>query len=153
MKKIIYLVLSFLTLGIVACSSDKNDGEEMMAPVVVGVYNLTEINVSTAQDVNEDGVASSNLLEELSCLNGELTISSNGTWTLDLTDATITSVTGDFYGIRCGDPMSYTGSWTFSSNILNLNSSAFATFNFNETTLTENVGEDLPGIIARTYVR
>lgn len=121
--------------------------------MVIGVYNLTKINVSAAQYSNEDGISSTNLLDKLPCLNGELTISSNNIWTLILTDATITSVTGDLYGIRCGQSISYSGNWTFSNNILNLNSSTFAMFNYNDSTLSENISKELQGIISRKYVK
>lgn len=62
-----------------ACPSDNNgsnEGEE--SSLVIGTYNLTEVNVSNSEGLNKDGVLSINLLDELSCLDGVLINNADG---------------------------------------------------------------------------
>ena len=152
--KFVKYVLFFCSIIIfAACSSDDDGNESQESPLVIGTYNLTEVNLSTAQDPNEDGVSSVNMLDELSCLTGLLTVSGDGTWNMDLIELNITSITGDLYDIRCGRAINYTGKWTILSNVLNLNNSEFSTMTFNSSTLTESVNDDLPGISSRRFLK
>ena len=112
-----------------------------------------DVNLSVAQDPNEDGKASVNMLDELSCLTGLLKVNVDGTWEMNLIELNITSITGDLYGIRCGRTINYTGKWSFQSNVLNLNNSEFANMIFNSSTLTESINEDLPGILNRRFLK
>ena len=98
---------------LVACSSDDSNGEGNETSLVLGTYALTEVNVSIAQDPNEDGTFSVNMVDELPCLNGILTISADGSWNMALTNLNITTVTGDFYPVFCGDSQDYIGNWSF----------------------------------------
>ncbi len=147
--------LVFLLFGIIlfsACSSDDGDGSNEN-PLVVGTYTLTEINVSIAQDPNEDGTASTNMVEELPCLTGSLSVRADGTWNMTLTEINITTVTGDFYPVFCGESQVYSGNWSFQNNQLNLNSIVFASFNYSNDILVENINEDLPGLRNRVFER
>lgn len=139
-----------LVLVFISCSSDDGGAETETAPVV-GVWNLTEVNISIAQDPNEDGTASTNMVDELPCLTGVLTIDPSGVWSATLTDVNIISVTGDFYVVRCLDNLSYSGRYTYQNGQLNLNSSSFSSFSLDGTTLTQNLGEQLPGILSYRY--
>ena len=153
MKNFKYVLVFCSILIIAACSSDDDGNETQESSLVIGAYNLTEVNLSTAQDPNEDGVSSINMLDELSCLTGLLTVSEDGTWDMDLIELNITSITGDLYGIRCGRTINYTGKWTILSNVLNLNNSEFSTMIFNSSTLTESINDDLPGISNRKFLK
>ena len=93
------------------------------------------------------------MLDELDCLNGKLVVSADGTWNIDMVELYITSVTGDFYATRCGRTINYTGKWSFESNILDLNSYDFKTMQMNSSELTENINEDLPGILNRKFTK
>lgn len=118
---------------------------------VVGTYNLTEVNVSIPQDPNEDGTSSTNMVEELPCLTGVLIVGMDSRWSLTLTGLNITPVTGNFYAVQCENSFSYSGSYTFENNQLILNDSNFDTLTLNGIVLTENIGEDLPGVLSYVY--
>ncbi len=67
MKNSIYssgLILFFL---LISCTSDDVNVDDSH---IVGIWKLTEWNVKTPLDLNNDGIASSNLLTEFGCLNG-----------------------------------------------------------------------------------
>ena len=148
-----FLTLFLITL-LFSCSSD--DGTTTMTAdlsAVVGTYNLTEVNVSIPQDPNEDGTSSTNMVEELPCLAGVLNIGADSKWDLTLTGLNITPVTGDFYAVQCENSFSYSGSFIFQNNQLVLNDINFDTFSLNGTVLTENKGEDLPGVLSYVYTK
>ena len=149
--KYVLVFCSIIILG--ACSSDEGVNESQESSLVIGTYDLTEVYLSAAQDPNEDGVSSVNMLDELSCLTGLLTVSADGTWDMDLIELNITSITGDLYDIRCGRAINHTGKWTILSNVLNLNNSEFSTMIFNSSTLTESINDDLPGILNRKFLK
>tara|TARA_R110000765_G_scaffold46736_4_gene96338 strand:+ start:3470 stop:3934 length:465 start_codon:yes stop_codon:yes gene_type:complete len=153
MNKYTYFFFISLVMLLSGCSSDDRDDEVDNSALVIGTYNLTEVNVNVAQDVNEDGVSSNNMLDELECLNGILIISDNNTWTLDLVNLDITSVTGDFYAIRCGRTNSFTGKWSFQGSTLKLNASDFGTMTLNNLILTEGINENLPGVLNRKFTK
>ncbi|TDS16997.1 hypothetical protein DFQ03_1487 [Maribacter caenipelagi] len=153
MKKYTYYLFTCLVLVFISCSSDDSETATDDSALVIGTYSLSEINVNVAQDVDEDGTASNNMLDELDCLNGTLTINADGTWDLDLVELDITSVTGDFYAIRCGRTNNFTGKWTFQSSVLDLNASNFSAMVLNSSVLIEGVNEDLPGVLNRKFVK
>ncbi|WP_423998449.1 hypothetical protein [Maribacter sp. IgM3_T14_3] len=153
MRKYILYFITCLVLLFTGCSSDDGDATTDDSALVIGTYMLTEINVNIAQDVNEDGTASNNMLDELDCLNGTLEINADGTWDLDMVALDITSVTGDFYAIRCGRTDTFTGKWTFQSSVLDLNATNFSTMVLNSSILTEGVNEELPGVLNRKFTK
>lgn len=153
MRKLKFVLFLVIPILVASCSDDDGEATGSATPVVVGVYNLTEVNISAAQDPNEDGIFSTNMLDELSCLNGLLNISADGTWDMNLTEVRITSVTGDLYPVSCGDSQEYSGNWSFQNNQLNLNSTFFTSFTYNNDGLVENVNENLPGILNRKFER
>lgn len=153
MKKYTYSLFTCLVLLFISCSSDDDAITIDDSALVIGTYNLTEINVNIAQDVDEDGTSSNNMLDELDCLSGALEIKADGTWSIDLVRLDITSVTGDFYAIRCGRTNNFTGKWTFQSSVLDLKATNFNTMVLNSSVLTEGVNEDLPGVLNRKFTK
>ena len=147
------LVLLICSTFIVGCSSDDSDGDTVDNSAILGSYNLTEVNISIPQDPNEDGTSSTNMVEELSCLSGQLSISADGTWDMTLVELSISAVTGDFYAVRCAGDVAnnYSGRFSFQNNQLTLDASQFSTFQFNGDILTENINEELPGILTRKF--
>ncbi len=146
-------ILSFLILSVlfISCSSDdSSDSSDEISPVV-GIWSLTELNINIAQDPNEDGTASTNMVDELPCITGVININASGTWTATITVVNITPVTGDFYVVRCSETISYSGNYIFTNNQLNLNDSSFSAFSLSGTTLTENLGDNLPGVLNYKY--
>ena len=155
MKSLKRITTAFLfSLVLFSCSSDDGDTSIVSESFLgIGVWNLTEVNVSAAQDLNDDGTFSTNLIEELPCLSGVLNIRSNNTWSATISDVDVTAVTGDLYIIDCGSSLSFSGNWNNSGNILNLNYLDFKEFTLSGDTLTENKGENLPGLLSFVYTK
>ncbi|AZQ58726.1 hypothetical protein EJ994_07885 [Maribacter sp. MJ134] len=146
--------LFIILMVLFSCSSD--DGGTPVVPesfLAIGAWDLTAVNINLAQDVNEDGTSSTNLIDELPCLSGLLTINSNNTWTARITDVSVTPVTGELYIIDCGNTLSFSGNWSNTGNTLSLNSSDFQDFTLSGDTLTENRGENLPGFLNFVYTK
>ncbi|WP_115461430.1 hypothetical protein [Winogradskyella aurantiaca] len=81
MKKI--LLLGCLSIILISCSSDDSvplsETDDLL-----GLWKLTEWNTETAFDINNDGIANTNLLEEIDCLDNEtITFNSSNTAFVD----------------------------------------------------------------------
>ncbi|WP_281542733.1 hypothetical protein [Maribacter aestuarii] len=153
MKYLKYILGLSLLIALVSCSSDDGATDSTATPLVVGTWSLTEVNVSIPQDPNDDGTASTNMVDELPCLTGLLIISENGNWTASITDVSITPITGDLYAIQCEQSISYSGNWSFQNNVLSLNRVGFSPITLSGDTLRESRNEDLPGIQSLVYTR
>jgi len=156
MKMSIQRLSTFFIILTVLFSCSSDDGGTPVIPdsfLAIGAWNLTAVNVSVAQDVNEDGASSTNLIDELPCLSGLLTINSNNTWSATIVDIDVTPITGDLYIINCGSSLSFSGNWSNTGNTLSLNSSDFQDFTLSGDTLTENKGENLPGFLSFVYTK
>jgi len=93
-KYILTSLLAVLFLGFTSCSGDEepvdplllnnggnNGGGGSGTSTIFGVYVLTAFNSSVAIDLNGDGVASINQLNETTCLNNSfLTLNQNNTF-------------------------------------------------------------------------
>ncbi len=140
-----------LALLFAACSSDDggpaSPNNQAQIDALVGTWNLVELNVNPAQDVNEDGTSSENLLEELPCLTGTLVLSSTLDWDLNIVEPSIVSITEGDYAISCAPASITSGVWGLQNNQLQLlRGSQLTTYTINGTTLTLTRGENLPGI-------
>ena len=152
MKKSFAIACSFAVL--LGCSLD--DGIDTIPPpnfAVLGLWDLTEVNVNPPQDLNEDGTTSTNLLNELDCLSGELLINGDLQWSLDQTELLITVITNDQFGILCNGTNSSVGLWFSDENEVTFEDNPlFSSLQIENNQLVFNSGEDLPGIQSFVYV-
>ena len=152
MKKSLVIACCFIIF--LGCNLD--DGTEGVAPPnfdVLGLWDLTEVNVNPPQDLNEDGTASTNLLNELDCLSGELLINGDLQWSLDQTELLITVITNDQFGILCNGTNSSVGLWFSDENEVTFEDNPlFSSLQIENNQLVFNSGEDLPGIQSFVYV-
>ena len=157
MKTIRYIlsICSFiLVLG--GCSDDdgkvvSNDELEMTA----GTYQLVELNINPAQDINNDGNTTSNVLTELPCATGTLNLRNDGNWIWTTLEMSVTSITGGTFHLSCtSDITSRSGSWNISNNQVILFDGA-TNFNFTKDAdrLTIILGDDLPGFESMVFER
>lgn len=152
-KKIPLLVCSVLLLF--SCSND--DGEQGIDPPnfdVIGLWDLVEVNVNPAQDINMDGTASTNLMDEMDCISGTLLIDGDLVWTYEQTDIAVSLITNDQYVITCLESVTATGTWfsdeveaTFDGN------SVLTALQIDGELLVNQLGQDLPGIQSYVYER
>ena len=154
MKKLLYLVLSVLVLS---CSDD-DDGS---APnpnleLVIGTWNLSELTISPEQDIDGDGTFTTNILDELDCISGVLNLRNDNTWSFTGNDVIITTITGGLFVFRCSDEnRNAGGNWDLNGNLVRLadqagNITEF-TFSSSNNTLTNIIGEVLPGLQGEVY--
>lgn len=157
MKTIRYIlsICSFI-LVLVGCSDDdgkvvSNDELEMTA----GTYQLVELNINPAQDINNDGNTTSNVLTELPCATGTLNLRNDGNWIWTTLEMSVTSITGGTFHLSCTpDITSRSGSWNISNNQVILFDGA-TNFNFTKDAdrLTIILGDDLPGFESMVFER
>lgn len=151
-KRTICYALSLLLL--MACSSDDGGDTGPQGIEFAGTWMLTQINLSSAIDANNDGTTSANLLEEVACLRETITLETNFEWGSDGINAQlITQITGNLYNVSCSELENEDGDWGVSGNNLFLIGSVNRTFLISGDQLIENLGQDLPGIRTMVYVR
>jgi hypothetical protein len=124
----------------------------------VGTWDLTELTISPAQDINGDGSTTTNIVAELACINGRISLSDNNTWSFTGNDVVITTITGGLFNFQCSiGNRSEGGNWDIDGNVLRLadgtGSITIFTFNTTENTLTNIIGETLPGLQAEVYTK
>lgn len=93
-----------LSLLLVSCTNNTDD-----IISVEGVWELTEYNVANGFDINNDGVANTNLLEEIECLNQETLIfesngvvKSNTTFNPSIDIALVNEATNEYtFDVKC----------------------------------------------------
>ncbi|KQC29106.1 hypothetical protein AAY42_03750 [Flagellimonas eckloniae] len=152
-KKVPLLVCFVLLLF--SCSID--DGEQGIDPPnfdVIGLWDLVEVNVNPAQDINMDGTASTNLIDEMDCISGTLLIDGDLVWTYEQTDIAVSPITNNQYVVTCLESVTATGTWfsdeveaTFDGN------SVLTALQIDGELLVNQLGQDLPGIQSYVYER
>lgn len=154
MKKIKVLIPLLVVLFIFqACSSDDNAPPIDNNDAVVGTWNLAELNINPAQDINGDGNTTSNILTELPCATGTLVINSDGTWSSTVVNLQITTITGGLFDIKCSNTSNTSsGVWQLQNSQLSLffNTTLFL-YNLSGSRLTNTTNEDLPGFMSEVY--
>ncbi|PRX54989.1 hypothetical protein [Flagellimonas meridianipacifica] len=150
------LRIVFVLLIVLTNSCNLDDGVEQ-TPLpnfeVIGLWDLVEVNINPPQDLNMDGTASANLMDELECITGSLLIDGNLVWTFEQSDIAITTITGDMFSADCNGTITGTGSWfsdetevTFSGN-----DDILTGLRISGDQLVNDIGEDLPGIQSFVY--
>lgn len=148
------LFLFFSCLIISSC--DLDDGVQGIPPPnfdVLGLWDLVEVNVNPPQDINMDGTASTNLMDELDCISGSILIDGDLVWTYEQSDITVTTITGGLFSADCNGTITATGNW-FSDEIevtFSGNDAVLTSLRISGEQLVNEVGEDLPGIQSFVY--
>ncbi|AWX46103.1 hypothetical protein HME9304_03135 [Flagellimonas maritima] len=143
----------FLISTLLSCNiNDDNNGVEPPNFNVIGLWDLVEVNVSAEQDIDSNGAASKNLVDEMDCIFGTLLIDGDLVWTYNQTPITITSITNDQFAFSCSDTVSASGTW-FSDEIEATFSGddVLSTLKINGGMLVNEVGNELPGIQSFVY--
>ena len=155
MKKLLTILVAF---ALFSCSDD--DGGPATNPnrdLVIGSWNLSELTISPAQDINGDLNTTTNVLSEIECsISGRITISDNNTWAFTGNDLVITTITEGLFIFQCSDnTRNEGGNWDIEGNVLRLADGTGEitqfTFSSSQQTLTNIIGENLPGLQAEVY--
>jgi len=141
-----------VTLILIGCSSDDPPAVDQNAEAV-GTYQLIELNVSPAQDVNDDGTASTDMLDEMNCLSGTITLNADTSWSLSFVNLKVTEITGGLLFLECGETTTGVGTWQLRNGTVTMvGGSETLTFAFSDSKLTRSIGETLPdGLQSRVY--
>ncbi len=144
--------MAVVLLILCGCSDDEGSGPAVNMDVV-GQWDLIEVNISTAQDIDQDGTPSTNLLEELNCISGTLTINADESWSFQQSDISITSITNNQFFAECSGTTNGIGTWTANAvQVIFVGSSALNSLQIGaNNTLINNIGENLPGIQSLVY--
>lgn len=134
--KNILLTLCFASLLLTSCFSDGDDDF-----AIVGAWQLSAMNVEGGFDINNDGTISSNLLNEIDCINNEtLVFESNGVVTSNLTFnphikiALLDGTSDDYvFDVVCDEEgvISFATTYAYNNKIVVINES-IATFGNNQ---------------------
>jgi len=144
----------FVTL-LISCGSDDDapsgpTQEELNQ--VIGTWQLSQVNVSAAQDINNDGNSSANLIEELDCLSGTLSFTSDFKWNLQVVNPTITSITNDQFAFSCDNEVELSGTWALQGNTVLIRQGVETNqLNLSANMLTESIGGNLPMLASKVY--
>ncbi|MBC2839803.1 hypothetical protein [Robiginitalea sp. SC105] len=155
MKK--YFILAFLVVVTLACSDDDGgSGPDPNLERVIGTWQLSELRISPEQDINEDGTTTTNILDELPCVSGVITLRSDNTWSFSGNDVIITTITGGLFKFFCSDQLRMSGgNWDLQGNIVRLADEVGTvtqfTFDSEALTLTNTIGQVLPELQAEVY--
>jgi hypothetical protein len=144
----------FIFALVLSCSNDDEGSTNTTNLQVIGLWDLTEVNVNSSQDIDMDGSLSSNLMDELECISGTLLIDGDMVWTFEQTNVSITTITNGHFFAQCSGTVAGTGAWTSSeTEVVLQGSDLLGTLSISGDRLIKNVGEDLPGIRSYVYVR
>ncbi|MEZ4793001.1 MAG: lipocalin family protein [Gelidibacter sp.] len=136
MRKLFLSLVAISTLAFNSCSSDNDDNSTVS---LVGTWKLTAWNSTVGYDINNDGTANTNILQELNCyanetvvFNANNTAVANSTSYADITAEITAGTTDEFtYTVDCvQENDSFPLTWSVNGN----------TITFDEGTADEIVG-------------
>ncbi|MEZ4793000.1 MAG: hypothetical protein R2783_05945 [Gelidibacter sp.] len=126
MKNVIS-ILFILIFGFLSLSCSKDGGDD---PSVVGEWELATWTINVPIDLNDDGITSTNLLDEATCDNSERlifdvngTVSSNATYNPHVTISLVDGTTdGYVFNVDCDTEGSIgiAGTYTQNGNLVTL---------------------------------
>lgn len=117
--KVLIVLLSFLTIS---CENEPVDPLLSLeaSSGITGTYLMTAFNSSIPTDLNGDGLASTNQMNETVCFNGSfITINANNTFIADGKGMDI-NIEGTVPTIECIDDGNFSGTWILIGNQLTL---------------------------------
>lgn len=120
MKANFFLFAICSALIFTSCSND-DDGNVSDMVSLVGTWELTSATGGLPVDLDMDGNASTNLLEELSCFEDVITVNEDDTYNQDVTEITVNVEPGipPVVTASCtGNTLMETGSWSLDGDQL-----------------------------------
>jgi len=127
--------LSFLSVVILisslfsACNSDDDNDTIEIDPnkELYGKWELTELHQTEAQDLNDDGIFSTNVVDELPCYFTELTFTPQFTYTYESMGIKMNYLSQNELDITCTNETSGSGTWErISPTVVKIGSENFA---------------------------
>lgn len=113
MKRLMSIL--FIAVMFAACSSD--DDGNTPETTIVGAWTLTEANVEIPMDLNGDGTADRNFMNEIPCFEGTIAFAANGTFSQTFSMIEEVVVNGQTT-YTCNGTATTTGTYVLSGNQL-----------------------------------
>ncbi len=149
MKTKFFLFALSFTLFFTSCSSDDDTSDNPDDVSLVGTWRLTSASGAFPVDLDMNGSASTNILEELPCFKDVITVNADNTYSQDVTEIIVDidiTVQPPVITADCTDAMlTQTGTWTLEEDQLTFTPAGMdpktVTITLTETTLsfTDNV--------------
>lgn len=116
----LFVVVMFL---VISCSSSSDDEvQEMLEEAdLVGTWDATSLQTSTAFDLNGDGNSSSDVFEELSCFTSSISFETDGSYTATSSDIVLQGTSLNDITADCDGTLTENGTYEFANNLLTLN--------------------------------
>ncbi|WP_318308474.1 DUF5004 domain-containing protein [Flagellimonas crocea] len=156
MKNIKLFLMSIGVLStVLSCSDDDgNDNGGFSVEALVGTWDLVEVKLSSAVDLDGDGQSSDNLLDEEDCISGTIIFNADTTYKYEQSSFTISFITNDQYYVACSGTNLATGAWGSDGNeVAFQGSSTLGVLQLSNNTIIKNVGDDLPGVLSYVYLK
>jgi hypothetical protein len=136
---------------LISCSSDDTTSQSVANQAIVGNWSRTAINISAAQDVNDDGDSSTNLVDEMNCLTATLSFTDDFKWSFQGNEVNVNFITGTTYYFSCQNTISKFGTWFSSNGKIALTGDLVVELNLIDALLRQDIGVNLPGLISVEY--
>ncbi|MDC8002100.1 lipocalin family protein [Aequorivita todarodis] len=114
MKRLMSVLL--IAILFASCSSDDDNNDPPQA-TIVGAWTLTEANVEIPMDLNGDGTADRNFMNEVPCFVGTVAFTGNGTFSQTFSTLEEVVVNGQTT-YTCNGTTATTGTYTLNGNQL-----------------------------------
>jgi len=159
MKLKFFFFALFSAFFFVSCSSDDDAPVDPISPLA-GTWKLTSASGTLPVDLDMDGTASTNLLEELACFEDTIVVSNDNTYTQEITEIDVEVIPGfpPVVNASCtGVTLNETGMWDLDGDQLTFTptgmDSRTVTIVLNETTLSFTDANDDFGAIALVFTK
>ena len=116
MKKIFSILI--LSIIAIACSTDADNND--LDDGIVGTWTAVSLSGATSVDLNGDGTASSNILEELPCFESSIVFAADGNYSATTSDIAFTGTNLFDIMADCDGTTIETGTYTFNGNSLSI---------------------------------
>ena len=116
-----FFLFAICFVFIFASCSNNDDGNVFDMVSLAGTWELTSATVALPVDLNMDGNASTNLLEELSCFDNEIVVNNDNTYAQSVTEINAEIVPGIppvVTAICTGNLLMVTGVWSLEGDQL-----------------------------------
>jgi PBP1b-binding outer membrane lipoprotein LpoB len=88
-------LMSVLCIAILFASCSSDDDSSSSQNRLEGSWTLTQANLGTPVDYNNDGTADPNFISEVPCFESDITFTANGNFTQNFSDVDIQEVNGE----------------------------------------------------------
>jgi len=113
-----YIMIALVAISLIACSEDSTTDETDSEVTLIGTWNVVEFTMQQALDVNGDGTASENLLDEASCFINEVTFTEEGSYASRTSNLEFVQLGGGAFTVECNGTDTEVGTFVLDGTTL-----------------------------------